>query len=191
MSLKKFCTGLVIAASAACSSAFADPTSVSYVFSDSLSAGVPDMTVGSLTIQNVGANTLWTMSASWNAADHADAFVNSLAYGLEGNSVASLTGFSDGAFDVGYKGINKNDIRFATANSSARFTSGETVSWTLQNTQLNQFSNITLHVNEVFRNTSGKFLAVPQVPEPETYGMLLAGLGLVGVMARRRARKQS
>ncbi|PIL46032.1 hypothetical protein CR105_07735 [Massilia eurypsychrophila] len=26
------------------------------------------------------------------------------------------------------------------------------------------------------------------VPEPETYGMLLLGLGLVGFMARRRAR---
>ena len=29
-------------------------------------------------------------------------------------------------------------------------------------------------------------LAVTPVPEPETYGMLLAGLGLVGFMARRR-----
>lgn len=29
------------------------------------------------------------------------------------------------------------------------------------------------------------------VPEPETYAMLLAGLGLVGVMARRRLNKQA
>lgn len=32
-------------------------------------------------------------------------------------------------------------------------------------------------------------LSVTAVPEPETYAMLLAGLGLIGAMAKRRARK--
>ncbi|SFN68335.1 PEP-CTERM sorting domain-containing protein [Nitrosospira briensis] len=32
---------------------------------------------------------------------------------------------------------------------------------------------------------------VPTIPEPETYAMLLAGLGLMGVIARRRNNKQS
>jgi hypothetical protein len=32
---------------------------------------------------------------------------------------------------------------------------------------------------------------VPTIPEPETYAMLLAGLGLMGVMAKRRNNKQS
>jgi hypothetical protein len=31
------------------------------------------------------------------------------------------------------------------------------------------------------------FLAVQAVPEPETYAMLLAGLSLIGFMARRRS----
>jgi hypothetical protein len=38
-------------------------------------------------------------------------------------------------------------------------------------------------------STSGAFggaVMLAPVPEPETYGMLLAGLGLVGFMARRR-----
>jgi hypothetical protein len=32
---------------------------------------------------------------------------------------------------------------------------------------------------------------IAPVPEPETYGMLLAGLGLIGVVARRRKAKQA
>ena len=31
---------------------------------------------------------------------------------------------------------------------------------------------------------------IPPVPEPETYAMLLAGMGLVGVIARRRRAEQ-
>jgi hypothetical protein len=32
---------------------------------------------------------------------------------------------------------------------------------------------------------------IPAIPEPETYAMLLAGLGLMGFVARRRSRKQA
>jgi hypothetical protein len=40
-------------------------------------------------------------------------------------------------------------------------------------------------LNEEYRlRLSG--VSVSPVPEPETYAMLLAGLGLVGAMARRR-----
>lgn len=41
-------------------------------------------------------------------------------------------------------------------------------------------------------NTSGSFggtVMLAPVPEPATYGMMLAGLGLVGFMARRRSSK--
>jgi hypothetical protein len=34
-------------------------------------------------------------------------------------------------------------------------------------------------------------LAVAAVPEPETYAMLLAGLGLMGAIARRRNKKSA
>ncbi|MBK9444344.1 MAG: PEP-CTERM sorting domain-containing protein [Comamonadaceae bacterium] len=33
--------------------------------------------------------------------------------------------------------------------------------------------------------------AVSSVPEPETYAMMLAGLGLIGTIARRRRAKQA
>ncbi|MGB2831736.1 MAG: PEP-CTERM sorting domain-containing protein [Methylotenera sp.] len=37
-----------------------------------------------------------------------------------------------------------------------------------------------------FNVTAGPFVPPPAVPEPETYAMLLAGLGLMGFVARRR-----
>jgi hypothetical protein len=53
---------------------------------------------------------------------------------------------------------------------------------------------VTFNANTVFVNeagltltpTSNLLLNVSAVPEPETYGMLVAGLGLLGLMARRR-----
>jgi hypothetical protein len=35
-------------------------------------------------------------------------------------------------------------------------------------------------------NNHGQVAAVGSIPEPETYAMLLAGLGLLGFIARRR-----
>jgi hypothetical protein len=42
--------------------------------------------------------------------------------------------------------------------------------------------------NQVLEPKSSGYyaMAVTSVPEPETYAMLMAGLGLVGFMARRR-----
>lgn len=49
----------------------------------------------------------------------------------------------------------------------------------------------SLHVDHFANATGGAFLdastgSVPTIPEPETYAMLLAGLGLLGFVARRR-----
>jgi len=50
----------------------------------------------------------------------------------------------------------------------------------------NYFLQIDGYVASAAGGSYSGILAVTPVPEPETYGMLLAGLGLLGVMARRR-----
>jgi hypothetical protein len=45
---------------------------------------------------------------------------------------------------------------------------------------------ITGNANGMFGGTYGVDMQLAPVPEPETYAMLLAGLGLVGFMSRRR-----
>jgi hypothetical protein len=46
-------------------------------------------------------------------------------------------------------------------------------------------------VASVSRDTTFFTVAVTAVPEPETYAMLLAGLGMIGTMVRRRKAKQA
>jgi hypothetical protein len=40
--------------------------------------------------------------------------------------------------------------------------------------------------NAVDINNAGQVIAIGVIPEPESYAMFLAGLGLVGFMARRK-----
>jgi len=47
-------------------------------------------------------------------------------------------------------------------------------------------TNTQVNVTGMFKPTDITGLVVTPVPEPETYGMLLAGLAFVGVLARRR-----
>ena len=46
---------------------------------------------------------------------------------------------------------------------------------------------ITVHVNDVKQD----YITAVPVPEPETYAMFLAGLGMMGVVARRRIARRS
>lgn len=73
-----------------------------------------------------------------------------------------------------------------------RLTAGETVEWTMSfiDIQSDPFFDkpaMFLHVQgfEVGEG-SGKYIPTSPIPEPETYAMLLAGLGLMGFVARRR-----
>jgi len=56
---------------------------------------------------------------------------------------------------------------------------------------LGTFSSFEQHAQGNARRdiTAGSVIVAPAIPEPETYGMLLAGLGLLGFVARRRINK--
>lgn len=50
-------------------------------------------------------------------------------------------------------------------------------------------ATVTHHVDQLYSATNQDFMVITAVPEPGTYAMLLAGLGLMGTIARRRTRK--
>ena len=56
---------------------------------------------------------------------------------------------------------------------------------------LGTFSSFEQHAQGNARRdiTAGSVIVAAAIPEPETYGMLLAGLGLLGFVARRRINK--
>jgi hypothetical protein len=91
-----------------------------------------------------------------------------------------------------------------TLAGSASFSTPADLSWFTTSSQLS--TTVGMSATSSMTGSSGLFAsfrtyatalgnvtytytaAVAPVPEPETYGMLLAGLGLMGVVARRKAR---
>ncbi|MBG6220162.1 MULTISPECIES: FxDxF family PEP-CTERM protein [unclassified Janthinobacterium] len=97
------------------------------------------------------------------------------------NSGLTLTGFSL---------RNANGILFKGALDLINFTAKDQA-WSLQSGSMplaagSYFLQIDGYVASPAGGSYSGILAVTPVPEPETYGMLLVGLGLVGFMARRR-----
>lgn len=191
----------------------ANAASYSYSFADVLESTVDSKSVASLLVAD-GAHNLngyansvgFSLTNSFSASlrDASAAKVKELSFsGVLGGSLfyGTATTFqfaSNGGADFSgptYK------VVFNPSNSKS-FGDGETASWTVySNAALNasDFSNFVLQINATggYQNatsgaltmagaTSLRFAPTAPVPEPETYAMLLAGLGLMATIARRR-----
>ena len=106
----------------------------------------------------------------------------------------SFTGLTAGSYDISGN-ISGTNLAF----SSVKLNSGD---WTLVPGTNNRFGIVSLTaetpltVTVLFTTTgdaiySGNMIATAAVPEPETYAMLLAGLGLMGSIVRRRNKANS
>lgn len=73
---------------------------------------------------------------------------------------------------------------FGSHGSHDRLTGNESVSWTTSFADPTAFAAAALHVQG--QAGAGWYQATAAVPEPQSYAMLLAGLGVIGLIARRR-----
>ncbi len=95
-----------------------------------------------------------------------------------GSASNGVNGFGGASARAGWSNGTTNSFELAgSAVNGALLNSGSNA---LISHQLN--SNVAGQYNFSVRNGN----VIPAVPEPETYAMLLAGLGLMGVVARRR-----
>lgn len=79
------------------------------------------------------------------------------------------------------------DYRYNLGDSGNRLLSNESVTWTVSDytgISLPSDGQIALHIQGMTDGGSGWYIS--PVPEPETYAMLLAGLGLIGFSLRRQ-----
>lgn len=101
------------------------------------------------------------------------------------SSVFSALKFSNSGFDITSVVLNGTSV-FADNSFPAPFPGATVEVFTLAPTLFNAGTN-TITVTGTYGALGGSYSgSVTPVPEPETYALMLAGLGLVAAMARRR-----
>ncbi|MDB5777538.1 MAG: hypothetical protein JWP38_3671 [Herbaspirillum sp.] len=140
-----------------------------------------------------------TGSFDGSASGNLVTILSNLAISLDGvpfNDSGNLSsyGFPNGSFGgpgiVSFNGLENNFIAgdgdlmyFVSTNmlAMAAYNNGSTdTAWYLVDAGLNE------DANGLYDASRWNLSAVSAVPEPEAYMLLLAGLGLAGIMARRR-----
>lgn len=125
---------------------------------------------------------------------------------VTGGEVASATISGPGAFSASVtkglaaSGCTTGGTKGACFTSTSALAMSNSMSWTIDFTTTSGTLNFAApHLKVEFltaatdKNKTGDLLSqtIPAVPEPETYAMLLAGLGLMGTIARRRKIQQA
>lgn len=102
---------------------------------------------------------------------------------------SSITSVVNGAKDLDFAGIT-------LAGPSGLFSFNQTLGdpfelWTLQTGTLNagSYSLTLLGLNSVSPASYGGNVSISAVPEPETYALMFAGIGVIGFVAARRRRR--
>lgn len=129
----------------------------------------------------VGELERYQILVNQNLPDDDSAF--SVAVNSGSDAWAGQQRFSNnlaGLFDFFNTGAVNSGINFMRINGNATG---------IANSVYNTYFDEGAPVIAFFGDDQRLYLSAAPVPEAETWGMLLAGLGLVGMMARRRARR--
>lgn len=111
-----------------------------------------------------------------------------LAVGYYSGSGIGLSTSSDALNIFNASGALQAKVTFGASDSSSPYQSFDNAAG-LNNTAVSQLSVVGINGAFVAANSAseiGSPGSIAAVPEPETYAMLLAGLGLIGAVARKR-----
>ena len=168
-------------------------TVVAIVFS----LGATAAHAGILSMSSWGGNTSSGYAANFGNPGVGSTFDDALAFRIpsdaSGNGIVNVIGLSDSTFSFTKFTLweNSTDTTFSGATgsntSSLNFSGGAAPGQYRLNVAGIQGGSVGAYAgNIVIRPT-----VVSAIPEPETYAMLLAGLGLLGYSARRRKNNES
>ncbi|GAB3378634.1 FxDxF family PEP-CTERM protein [Massilia agri] len=106
--------------------------------------------------------------------------------------ISSISGSADTGLDITDLALyGEDDVLISTGTSMM---SGEMDVWSISADNLaagNYYLQVSgTMVSDTGASFGGAMMLAP-VPEPETYGMMLGGLGVLGFLARRRKAKQA
>lgn len=154
----------------------------------------PSVPFASLDVTGSGTTYDFTLTANdLNTIFAPGSFIGSVAVDASSNITPNVTSFGDAPVSVSPGGGPTGAFEFRfdlTGPQQARLTSGESVSWTatFANPVTFEGHQFALHVQGLTsaEGGSGWYTNTSPVPEPETYGLMLSGLGLIGFIARRR-----
>ncbi len=158
----------------------------------------PSETFATLTVDGSGSVYNFTLSAlDLDSIFTTGAFIGAIAVDLSPNLVpviSNVVGDAPVTYSPGGGPTGAFEFRFdLTGPQQARLTGNETVSFTATFADAVAFNGneFALHVQGLTDEQGGSawYVNTSPVPEVDTYAMLMAGLGLMGFVARRR--KQS
>jgi hypothetical protein len=130
---------------------------------------------------------------SFGINNDGDTFMDQFTFNVVGDNhsldaiVSSISRTAATGLDITGLGLYSSGGTLLTSGTMA--SSGVQDIWTLSADSLAVGSYYLQVSGTMMSNTSGSFggsVMLNPVPEPETYGMMLAGLGVVGMIARRR-----
>jgi hypothetical protein len=174
----------------------ASATTTTYTFGKVLSGTGPDINFATLTINDVTDEFSFTPAVDLSVFG-TGAFIGSLAVDYSGAAVNALRlagGVSDVDISPGGGPSGTFDFRYVFGKGQDRLIDGETLKWSSTNFDLSKLSGLALHVQGVDSEGLSEsiwYSPTAAVPEPETYAMLLAGLGLIGFISHRRKNEQA
>ena len=137
----------------------------------------PTATQGQSFDPSVNGSYSWVLTFNLAGFDYSSASFTG-RFAADNSAIATLNG--------NLIGTSNGFTSFSNFSANSGFNSGlNTLEFLVTNTKQNSGNPTGLRVEFTQSNV------VSAVPEPETYAMMLAGLGLMGAIARRRKAKQA
>jgi hypothetical protein len=127
----------------------------------------------------------FTFSVTGTTSSNFDAIISSISRSAD--TGLDISGLS--LYRVGGGTGTGGTLGDTLVSSGTSLHSGEMDVWTLSSDSLAAGDYYVLVSGNMVSDTSASFggaVMLAPVPEPETYGMMLAGLGVLGFLARRR-----